>query len=47
MIQKISNSLMKILKFKPLQKSFEAYGDNIESTQQKDREQQNNRFSVF
>lgn len=26
---------------------FETYGDNIESTQQKDREQQNNRFSVF
>ena len=26
---------------------FETYGDNIESTQQKDRSQQNNRFSVF
>ena len=26
---------------------FETYGDNIESTQQKDRVQQNNRFSVF
>ena len=26
---------------------FETYGDNIESTQQKDRAQQNNRFSVF